>query len=190
MRHEIAGCPALGVNQVSLRRFSLAAVVGDKTAVPNDCDGKQVSGLDSSDSSPINDEVNRDRENEDEKGSVEGLDNHKMIRVCDKLIEVFLVDKPTPTDWRRLLAFSKEWSSIRPHFFQRCQDRADVEADPGMKHKLLRLGRKLKEVGHLICNDLLTGVSVFCRFLYSGFLYEILNLESCLAAHDLFWIVD
>ncbi|CAB4267044.1 unnamed protein product [Prunus armeniaca] len=69
-----------------------------------------------------------------------------MTRVCDKLIEVFLVDKPTPTDWRRLLAFSKEWDDIRPHFYKRCQDRADTEDDPGMKHKLLRLGRKLKEI--------------------------------------------
>lgn len=135
---------------MSLRRFSLAAVVGDKSAVPNDCDGKQVSGPDSSDSSHINEEANGDMENHDENGSADGLDSHKMIRVCDKLIEVFLVDKPTPIDWRRLIAFSKEWSSIRPHFFQRCQDRADVEADPGMKHKFLRLGRKLKEVAHLI----------------------------------------
>ncbi|XVF36796.1 hypothetical protein REPUB_Repub19eG0088800 [Reevesia pubescens] len=143
---KFSSCPALGVNQVRLRRLSLAAVIGEKTMLPNDCDGEQVSGPDSSDSLPINDEVNRDRENDDEKGSVEGLDNRKMIRVCNKLIEVFLVDKPTPTDWRRLLAFSKEWSSIRPHFFQRCQDRADGEADPGMKHKLLRLARKLKEI--------------------------------------------
>jgi len=78
------------------------------------------------------------------------LDDNKMLRVCDKLIEVFLVDKPTPTDWRRLLAFSKEWSDIRPHFFRRCQERADNEDNPGMKHKLLRLGRKLKEVAFAI----------------------------------------
>ncbi|KAM1074595.1 hypothetical protein ACFX2B_019328 [Malus domestica] len=69
-----------------------------------------------------------------------------MIRVCDNLIEVFLVDKPTPTDWRRLLAFSKEWDDIQPHFYKQCQDRADTEDDPGMKHELVRLGRKLKEV--------------------------------------------
>jgi hypothetical protein len=25
-------------------------------------------------------------------------DNNKMIKICDKLIGVFLVDKPTPTD--------------------------------------------------------------------------------------------
>ncbi|OMO71178.1 hypothetical protein CCACVL1_18393 [Corchorus capsularis] len=130
------GFPALGVNQLRLRRLSIAAVVGDKTALPNDYDTQ----------SPASNEVNRDTENEDEKGSVEGLDDCKMIRVCDKLIEVFMVDKPTPTDWRRLLAFSKEWNNLRPHFFQRCHDRADAEADPGMKHKLLRLGRKLKEI--------------------------------------------
>ncbi|MBA0867152.1 hypothetical protein Goshw_027682 [Gossypium schwendimanii] len=142
-----AGYPALGINRVSgQQQFSLAAVVGDKTAVPNNCDEEKISDSDSAGSSLINDEVTRDGENDGDKGSVEGLDSVKMIRVCDKLIEVFLVDKPTPTDWRRLLAFSKEWNNIRPHFFQRCQERADVEGDPGMKHKLLRLGRKLKEI--------------------------------------------
>ncbi|CAA2955515.1 Hypothetical predicted protein [Olea europaea subsp. europaea] len=69
-----------------------------------------------------------------------------MIRICDKLINVFLIDKPTPSDWRRLLTFSKEWSNIRPHFYKRCQDQVDNESDPGMKHKLLRLARKLKEI--------------------------------------------
>ncbi|TQD72040.1 hypothetical protein C1H46_042417 [Malus baccata] len=47
---------------------------------------------------------------------------------------------------RRLLAFSKEWDDIQPHFYKQCQDRADTEDDPGMKHELLWLGRKLKEV--------------------------------------------
>ncbi|CAA7395837.1 unnamed protein product [Spirodela intermedia] len=74
------------------------------------------------------------------------LDDEKMVKVCDKLIEVFMVDKPRATDWRRLLAFSREWDNIRPRFFSRCQEKADAEEDPGMKHRLLRLGRKLKEV--------------------------------------------
>lgn len=76
----------------------------------------------------------------------DNVDDIQMVRVCDKLIEVFMVDKPSSTDWRRLLAFSKEWSSIRPCFFRRCQERADSEDDAEMKPKLLRLGRKLKEV--------------------------------------------
>ena len=41
-----------------------------------------------------------------------------------------MVDKPNPGDWRWLLAFSKEWDTIRPHFFERCQERADKENDP------------------------------------------------------------
>ncbi|KAL1540516.1 hypothetical protein AAHA92_24859 [Salvia divinorum] len=76
----------------------------------------------------------------------EQLDENKMIRICDKLIGVFMVDKPAPTDWRRLLIFSKEWDNIRPHFYKRCQDRADSENEHGMQHKLLRLARKLKEI--------------------------------------------
>ncbi|KAJ8424007.1 hypothetical protein Cgig2_032391 [Carnegiea gigantea] len=73
-------------------------------------------------------------------------DGQKMIRVCDKLIEVFLVDKPTATDWRRLLTCSREWNNLRAPFYQRCQERADEEENPEMKHKLLRLRRKLKEI--------------------------------------------
>lgn len=91
-------------------------------------------------------------ENGNEHGGYGGecFAEKKMVHVCDKLIDVFMVDKPTPTDWRRLLAFSKEWPNIRPHFYKRCQDRADAVDDPGMKHKLLRLGRKLKEVSFAI----------------------------------------
>ncbi|OIW13899.1 hypothetical protein TanjilG_31788 [Lupinus angustifolius] len=84
-------------------------------------------------------------------------DEARIIRVCDKLIGVFMVDKPTPTDWRRLLAFSREWNSLRPHFFRHCQDRARDEDDPAMKEKLLRLARKLKEIDEDVQrhNDLL-----------------------------------
>ncbi|CAH9128253.1 unnamed protein product [Cuscuta epithymum] len=83
-----------------------------------------------------------------------------MIRVCDKLIEVFMVDKPTPTDWKRLIAFSREWTNIRPHFYERCLERADKESDFEMKHKLLRLSRKLKEIDNDIQrhNELLKAI--------------------------------
>ena len=92
---------------------------------------------------------------EDHPGESTGKENHKattaninqkMVKISDKLIGVFMVDKPTPTDWRKLLAFSREWDNIRPHFFKRCQERADAETNPEMKHGLLRLARKLKEV--------------------------------------------
>lgn len=134
----------LSINGVRLRQSSLAAVIGDTTAVPDGAVNKQMSTTRLSDSVTSQE---TDMENgEDMKHASKGLDENKMIRVCDKLIEVFLVDKPRPSDWRKLLAFSKEWDNIRPHFYKRCQNRADSESDPGMKHKFLRLQRKLREV--------------------------------------------
>lgn len=134
------------VNPGRTWRFSIHAVVGDKTAVQNEFSMEEIRLSNSLDCMPGHDESRSDGERRDEEDGNRGLDDQKMIKVCDKLIEVFMVDKPTPTDWRRLLAFSKEWNNIRPHFYNRCQDRADAESDPGMKHKLLRLGRKLKEI--------------------------------------------
>lgn len=133
------------VNPIRLQHSSVASVVGDTTAVPSRSTGEPLSFSSSSDPTVDKDVIGYG-EKRDGEDDPECLDNHKMIRVCDKLIEVFMVDKPTPTDWRRLLAFSKEWSNIRPHFYRRCQDRADSEGDPGKKHSLLRLGRKLKEI--------------------------------------------
>ncbi|KAI8014544.1 Uncharacterized protein LOK49_LG05G02892 [Camellia lanceoleosa] len=127
-------------NPVRVRRSSLTAIVGDTTAVPN------VSSFEESDPSSNHGVLTKNSDESDGKDDIEALDDHKMTRICDKLIDVFMVDKPNTTDWRRLIAFSKEWDNIRPHFYKRCQDRADSEDDPGMKHKLLRLGRKLKEV--------------------------------------------
>lgn len=128
------------ISSARLRQHAIAAVVGDKTAVNRD-------PREASNETTLHDEPLGNVEQGDEQDGAKFLDDGKMIRVCDKLIEVFLVDKPNPTDWRRLLAFSKEWNNLRPHFFKRCQDRADSEEDPGMKQNLLRLGRKLKEVG-------------------------------------------
>ncbi|KAM7256218.1 hypothetical protein ACFE04_011959 [Oxalis oulophora] len=87
--------------------------------------------------------------NDEEKDSVEkGLlvDEKKKFRACDKLINVFMVDKPNPNEWRKLLAFSREWDNLRPYFYKRCQDRADSESDPGIKHNILRFSRKHKEI--------------------------------------------
>ncbi|KGN63115.1 uncharacterized protein At4g37920 isoform X2 [Cucumis sativus] len=121
------------------KKSSFSAFVRGVKAVPSDCNSETLDLLNPSSDEPVRDVQNA-------KDSVENLDQHKMTKVCDKLIEVFMIDKPTPKDWRRLIAFSKEWDNIRPHFFNRCQDRAASEDDPGMKHKLLRFGRKLKEI--------------------------------------------
>ncbi|VVB11623.1 unnamed protein product [Arabis nemorensis] len=115
------GC-FLNLKHGTPQRFAISAVVDDKSVVvPKENTDATDNGL-------------------------EKVDMQKMIKVCDKLIEVFMVDKPKPSDWRRLLAFSKEWDNIRPHFYKRCQDRADSEDNPEMKHKVHRLARKLKEV--------------------------------------------
>eukprot|EP00249_Psilotum_nudum_P016196 c25709_g1_i1 orf=188-1702(-) len=71
---------------------------------------------------------------------------YKMSRICDRLIEVFTIEWPKPDDWRKLLAFSEEWSKIRNHFFKRCQIRAQSESDPKRRADLLQLARRLKEV--------------------------------------------
>lgn len=141
------GCHWL-TKSVRLQQSHLvAAAIDDTTALPNKYSGGKFSGSDSSDPALIQ-KPKKNGKIEEEGDNARHLDDQKMIKVCDKLIEVFMVDKTTPTDWRRLLAFSKEWDNIRPHFYKRCHDRADIEYDPGMKHKLLRLGRKLKEVSN------------------------------------------
>ncbi|KAL9396227.1 hypothetical protein Peur_010480 [Populus x canadensis] len=124
----------LSANSFRRRNPSLVAAVDGATTVPSDCNGEKLSFSYSSEPTAIND----DRK--------DGVDDGKMASVCDKLIEVFMVDKPTPNDWRKLLAFSKEWDNLRPHFYKRCQERADCEDDPGKKHNLLRFARKLKEI--------------------------------------------
>ncbi|KAK1289846.1 Uncharacterized protein QJS10_CPB18g01275 [Acorus calamus] len=116
----------------------IRTMVGGTASVPSDCTEEIPTSDVHSDGT--------DNESGAGKGNMDGLSDNKMVKVCDKLIDVFMVDKTTPTDWRRLLAFSKEWSNIRPHFFKRCQEKADAEEDPGMKHRLLRLARKLKEI--------------------------------------------
>eukprot|EP00850_Spirogloea_muscicola_P023137 SM000332S12442 [mRNA] locus=s332:79571:81666:+ [translate_table: standard] len=83
---------------------------------------------------------------EDDDANLELEEGYKMTRVCDRLIEVFSIERPEPAEWRKLLAFSEEWSSIRPHFFRRCRTRAEQEADAGRKADLFRLARRLKDV--------------------------------------------
>jgi len=70
----------------------------------------------------------------------------KMSRVCDRLIEVFLVERTNPEDWRILITFSKEWDTIRPYFFRRCESQVKLADDPQKKADLLKLYRQMKEV--------------------------------------------
>ncbi|GAB4850394.1 hypothetical protein Ancab_029699 [Ancistrocladus abbreviatus] len=139
------GCCSLGTSS-KLQCCSLRAVADSASASPNIWKGEQMMASEPPDPKTLQENSEKDGESINQKIKLDGMNEQKMTRVCDKLIEVFLVDKPTLTEWRRLLTFSREWNNIRPHFFSRCQDLADIEDDPGMKHKLLRLGRKLKEI--------------------------------------------
>ncbi|KAI3465071.1 hypothetical protein Pfo_021734 [Paulownia fortunei] len=133
--------------KVRLHSSFVAAGVGNTTAATNESPQEHMS-LATIPNPEAKDEAvkENDKDPKDRDVASEQLDDRKMVRICDKLIEVFMVDKPTPTDWRRLLTFSKEWDNLRPHFYKQCQDRAESGSDPGMKHKLLRLARKLKEI--------------------------------------------
>lgn len=142
----ILGCLFLGLP----KSFCSISAFGDVAAVSDDFVESSPSNSGYLNSSM---DVSSHEDNQSErvvKMNQNSRDNNKMIKICDKLIGVFLVDKPTPTDWRKLLAFSREWDNIRPHFFKRCQEKAETELNPEMKHNLLRLGRKLKEVMHLL----------------------------------------
>jgi hypothetical protein len=88
------------------------------------------------------------------------LETNKMNRICDKLIDVFLVEKTNPEEWHIYLAFSKEWVNIRPYFFSRCKSQAAQTQDPKRRSNLLILSRRLKEVCHQCYNGLL-GCQVF-----------------------------
>lgn len=141
---SFSGCHIRNLNKLQYPSF--AADVKNTSLTTNSWNEKQIQLSDSPDHRAFQEEGTEDSLNTEEKENVDSIDGPKMIRVCDKLIDVFLVDKPTATDWRRLLTFSREWNSLRTHFYQRCQERADKEDNPEMKHKLLRLGRKLKEI--------------------------------------------
>ncbi|CAM9003755.1 unnamed protein product [Rhodiola kirilowii] len=140
LRRNFNGCcMRSSFNRLEL---SLEAVSCDKTVFA--CESEDIKL--SPDRVGDGDGSSSNAEEGDGNEKAEEIDDKKMIRVCDKLIDVFMVDKPTPTDWRSLMAFSREWSNLRPHFFKRVMERAESEDDLMMKHNILRFVRKIKEV--------------------------------------------
>ncbi|XP_043713113.1 pentatricopeptide repeat-containing protein At4g18520, chloroplastic-like [Telopea speciosissima] len=173
--------PFLLCEPLRLQQSFLRAVISDTSSVLDGCTRDRLSVSDPYDHTDIRENCTElSGESADRKDAPECLDDSIMIRVCDKLIEVFIVDKPTPTDWRRLLAFSKEWSNIWPCFYRRCQEQADNESDLAMKHKLLRLKRKLKEVKDISYHLCMTTRGNFQRLM----LQEIRILKYLLTIKD------
>lgn len=73
-----------------------------------------------------------------------------MTQFCDRMIEVFLHEKPQLKDWRKFLVFREEWKKYSKNFYRRCELRADLEEDSSVKKKFVELARKVKKV-HTVC---------------------------------------
>lgn len=96
------------------------------------CSGVQVSDIDTA--------------QVEEQVEVELAEGYTITQFCDKIIEVFLNEKPKTKEWRKYLVFREDWKKYRESFYNRCRSRADAESDPTMKQKLISLGRKVKKV--------------------------------------------
>ncbi|XP_008236644.1 PREDICTED: uncharacterized protein At4g37920, chloroplastic [Prunus mume] len=81
-----------------------------------------------------------------EQVEVEVAEGYTMTQFCDKIIDVFMNEKPRAKEWRKLLVFREDWEKYRESFYNRCRTRADMEGDPTMKEKFTSLGRKVKKI--------------------------------------------
>lgn len=77
---------------------------------------------------------------------VEVAEGYTISQFSDKIIDVFLNEKPKSKEWRKYLVFREEWNKYRESFYNRCRRRADMETDPILKEKLISLGRKVKKI--------------------------------------------
>eukprot|EP00252_Welwitschia_mirabilis_P018518 TRINITY_DN4113_c0_g1_i3.p1 TRINITY_DN4113_c0_g1~~TRINITY_DN4113_c0_g1_i3.p1 ORF type:complete len:381 (+),score=74.56 TRINITY_DN4113_c0_g1_i3:44-1186(+) len=120
-------------NSLNVWRFcQVMAVSGDRTSVS---------------SRKRNSEKEKDKKSDKNRNvDIEIEKGYKMITVCDKLIDVFLTEKPEPNEWKRLMSYRDEWKKIKNHFHRRCRVRAIAEKDDLNKKKLLALSSKVKEI--------------------------------------------
>lgn len=81
-----------------------------------------------------------------EQVDVEVAEGYTMTQFCDKVIDIFMNEKPRTKDWRKFLVFREDWKKYRENFYNRCRTRADTEVDPTIKEKFTSLGRKVKKV--------------------------------------------
>lgn len=81
---------------------------------------------------------------------VEIAEGYTITQFVDKIIDVFLHEKPKSKDWRKYLIFRDEWKQYREKFYNRCKVRADAESDSQMKQKLIELSRKVRKVNLMV----------------------------------------
>ena len=82
----------------------------------------------------------------EDEAEVEVAEGFTMTQFCDKMIDLFMNEKPRSKDWKKYLCFRDEWKKYRDRFYNRCQTRADMEIDPVLKKKLSSLATKIKKV--------------------------------------------
>ncbi|XP_050208321.1 uncharacterized protein At4g37920 [Mercurialis annua] len=82
----------------------------------------------------------------EEKMEAEIANGYSITQFCDKMIDVFLNEKPRVKEWRKFLVFREEWNKYRESFYTRCQVRADMENDLNLKQKFVSLATKLKRI--------------------------------------------
>lgn len=82
----------------------------------------------------------------EEEQQVEIAEGYTMTKFCDKLIDVFLTEKPKPNHWMSYLIFREDWNKYRDGFYSRCKLRADRENDFTLKQSLITLAKEVKRV--------------------------------------------
>uniref|UniRef100_A0A5B7BMR6 Uncharacterized protein n=1 Tax=Davidia involucrata TaxID=16924 RepID=A0A5B7BMR6_DAVIN len=82
----------------------------------------------------------------EEQVEVEVAEGHTITQLCDKIIDLFMNEKPKSKEWRKYLVFREEWNKYRDNFYNRCRTRADAEIDSELKQKLIALARKVKKI--------------------------------------------
>lgn len=97
---------------------------------------------------------------------------YTLTQFCDKIIDVFMNEKPKSKEWRKYLVFREEWNKYREAFYSRCQTRAFAETNIVMKKNLIELGRKVKKVT--------VDYVVICFFLFK---YLCFDLFFCIVNH-------
>uniref|UniRef100_A0A7N0TMS0 Uncharacterized protein n=1 Tax=Kalanchoe fedtschenkoi TaxID=63787 RepID=A0A7N0TMS0_KALFE len=81
-----------------------------------------------------------------EKLEAEVAEGLTITEFCDKVVDLFLNEKPKTKDWKKYLIFRDEWMKYRERFYSHCQAKAENESDANMKQKLISLGRKVKKI--------------------------------------------
>ncbi|PIN21663.1 hypothetical protein CDL12_05638 [Handroanthus impetiginosus] len=80
------------------------------------------------------------------QAEVEVAEGLTITQFCDKIIDLFLNEKPKSKDWKRYLIFRDEWKKYRERFYNRCKIRVDAENDSQLQQKLIDLSRRVRKI--------------------------------------------